>query len=427
MVHARMALIAIILSATSLSKAAEAIVRTGIEDPRLASFDRLMTSFLAERKVPGAAIAVARNGRLVYSRGFGYADVQQKVPVQPNSLFRIASVSKPFTSAAVMLLVQQGKLRLDDHWYPVLRMSPLPGEHLDEGLKQITIRELLQHRGGWDRNKSFDPMFRPVLIARKLGTAPPAGPRQVIQYMLGQPLDFAPGERYAYSNFGYCILGRVIEQVSHEPYDQFVRQHVLLPLGIRDMRLGRSLPQFRAAGEVKYYSHGTGESVFASNLGRPVPWCYGGWNLEAMDSHGGWIASAVDLVRFGCSFDQGAQPAIVLPDSIRQLFARPPGEAGFEPDGKPKVVYYGCGWSVRIVGPGRINTWHNGLFDGTSSLLVRRWDGLTWAVIFNTDRDAKEKVLSDLIDPLLHGAADEVKQWPQKDLFGQYLQPSRGD
>src|SRR6185312_9274408 len=280
----------------------------------------------------------------VYARGFGYADREDKRPVEPNSLFRIASVSKPFTSAAIMRLVQDGKLRLSDRWYPILGLHPRRDQHMDPRIEQITILELLQHRGGWDRSKSFDPMFRSVLIARTLGTAPPAGPEQIIQYMLGQPRDFVPGERYAYSNFGYCILGRVIEKVSHEPYEQYVRQNVLAPLGIRDMRLGRSLPRYRALGEVKYYGHGTGPSVFEENLGQQVPWCYGGWDIEAMDSHGGWIASAVDLVRFGTSFDErstapkaaGWHPAVLSEQSIQQIFARPPGAAGFDVNGKPK-------------------------------------------------------------------------------------------
>lgn len=400
------------VSATASPAGAE-IVSTGPRDSRLGSFDRLMTRFVTEHHVPGAALAVARDGVLVYARGFGYADRETREPVQPNSLFRIASVSKPFTSAAVMQLVQQGKLRLDDKWFPIVGLSPRNDQHLDERLRQITIRELLQHRGGWDRDKSFDPMFRSVLIARTLGTRPPAGQEQIIQYMLGQPLDFAPGQRYAYSNFGYCILGQVIHKVSLEPYGEYVRHHVLAPLGIHDMRLGRSLAQLRAPGEVKYYGRGEGASVFEANLGEKVPWCYGGWDLEAMDAHGGWLASAVDLVKFGAAFDHPGGSRILSAKSIHEIFARPPGEAGYEPNGKPRDVYYAFGWNVRTVGGGKINTWHNGLLDGTSSLLVRRSDGLTWAVLFNASTDQNGKELSGMIDPLLHKAADEVTHWPR--------------
>ena len=401
---------------------ARALVVTGPEDPKLASFDRLMISFIEAHKVPGAALAVARDGQLVYARGFGYADVEAQQPVQPNSLFRIASVSKPFTSAAIMQLVQAGNLKLSDTWYPILGLHPRNDQHLDPRLRQITILELLQHRGGWDRDKSFDPMFRSVLIAKTLGARPPADQEQIIQYMLGQPLDFDPGQRYAYSNFGYCILGQVIHKVSHEPYEQYVRQHVLAPLGIHNMRLGRSLPRYRAPGEVKYYGKGMGTSVFAENLGQKVPWCYGGWDIEAMDAHGGWIASAVDLVRFGAAFDHPEHSKILSARAVEETFARPPGEAGMD-KGKPAVVFYGCGWSVREVGGGKINTWHTGLLDGTSTLLVRRADRLTWAVLFNASEDPQGKNLANQIDPLVHQAADQVKRWPDKDLFPEFLRP----
>ena len=154
-----------------------------------------MTRFCEENKVPGAALAVAYQNRLVYARGFGLADEQQRDPVRPRSLFRIASISKPFTSAAVLQLVERGRLKLEDRVVDVLEVS-LDGVRVppsDARLRQVTIRHLLQHLGGWDRGKSFDPMFRPVRIARELHRAPPAGPDLIIPYMWRLPLDFTPG------------------------------------------------------------------------------------------------------------------------------------------------------------------------------------------------------------------------------------------
>ncbi len=108
----------------------------------------------------------------------------------------------------------------------------------DERLDDITIRHLLQHRGGWDRDKSFDAMFRSVDFAKALGVDPPAGPDTIIRVMLGKPLDFDPGHRYAYSNYGYCLLGRVIEKLSGESYEQYVKTKVLAPIGVTAMRIG---------------------------------------------------------------------------------------------------------------------------------------------------------------------------------------------
>jgi N-acyl-D-amino-acid deacylase len=394
---------------------------TGRANPNLSSFDDLMLSFLRDHKVPGGALAVTRQGKLVYARGFGFADVQNKEPVRPQALFRIASLSKPITAVAILQLVEQGKLKLDDNAFDLLATEP----HLeadakfDERLRQITIQQLLNHTAGWDRDLSFDPMFRSVTIAETLGTPPPAQPPHIIRYMLGRPLDFAPGQRYAYSNFGYCILGRIIERLAGQSYENHVRDTTLRPLGIRTMQIGHTLPPARAPGEVHYYAANDRPArAVVGAPGQPVPQPYGAWYLEAMDAHGGWIASAPDLVKFAAAFDTPESCRLLKMQSITQMFARPPGPAGHDPDGKPKAAYYACGWMVRPVGnAGQANTWHTGQLAGTSTLLVRRHDGLDWAVLFNTDADPAGQSLAAAIDPLLHRAADAVKQWPEYDLF----------
>jgi N-acyl-D-amino-acid deacylase len=171
------------------------------------------------------------------------------------------------------------------------------------------------------------------------------------------------------------------------------------------------------------------------NLGQDVPLPYGTWNLEAMDSHGGWIASAVDLVRFAAAFDDPTHCPILKPASIAEMFARPTGGAGFDAKEKPKAVYYGLGWFVRtkvgaeaakdISTPGDQSTqwhtgaqWHTGSLDGTSTILVRRHDGLCWAVLFNTRNSTPEKAPARLVDPLMHKAANAIQKWPEGDEFG---------
>jgi N-acyl-D-amino-acid deacylase len=347
---------------------------------------------------------------MVYARGFGYADVESREPVQPQSRFRIASISKPITAVAVMQLVEQGKLKLDDKVLEVLKLQPrrVEGTKGDARLLEVTVRHCLEHTGGWDRDRSFDPMFRSVAFARELNLTPPAKACDVIECMLGVPLDFAPGERYAYSNYGYCLLGRVIEQLSGKSYEEYVRESVLAPLGIRDMQIGKTLPEGRAAGEVKYYDGGKGPAVVGEMLGEPVPHPYGAWYLEAMDSHGGWIASAEDLVKFAASFDVPAACPILKPESIAAMFSRPAGPAGYEADGKPKAAYYGLGWNVRPVGENGANTWHTGSLPGTSTLLVRRHDGLDWCVLFNR-RDGKDaKRMSAHADQAINQALNSI-------------------
>jgi N-acyl-D-amino-acid deacylase len=411
-------------------EAPAALPVTGPANPDLAPLDRLMSEFVMDHEVPGAALAVAKNGELVYARGFGYADVEGKIPVQPASLFRIASLSKPITAVAVLQLVEAGKLKLDDPVFAVLKDFPSTQEETagrppvaptkataDPRLGRITVRQLLQHTGGWDSAKSGEPMFRSVAIAEALGVPPPALPPDIIRYMRGRPLDFDPGERCASSNFGYCVLGRIIEKASGQTYEDYVRTRVLAPLGIRTMRLGKTLLKDRAPGEVRYYDEKgrTGPCVFAGMAGEKVPLPYGTWCLEAMDAHGGWLAPAADLVRFASAFGDPAACPVLKAEGIRTMFACPDGPAGHEPDGKPKAAYYACGWMVRPVGKeGRFNAWHAGGFDGASTLLVRRCDGFAWAVLFNCrNGNLKGKDLAAEIDPLVHRAVDAVKDWPR--------------
>ena len=388
-------------------------------------FDREIQKCMAARSVPGGALAVVEEGRLVYARGYGWADRENKIPAKPGSLFRIASISKPFTAVAVLKLVERGKTSLDTGVFDLLALGAEPmqpkGGKFDERWKQITVRHLLQHTGGWDRDKSFDPMFRSRQIAKTLGIASPPGPRDIIRYMLDQPLDFDPGTRYAYSNFGYCILGRVIEKVAGMSYEKFVQSSVLAPIGIQQMRVGASLESKRAEGEVRYYMprDEMTESVFDAHPGR-VPWPYGGFCLETMDAHGGWIASAVDLARFAAAFHDPEHCPLLKPETIRTLHAPPASPVSRNDDGSLKDHYYGCGWLIRPVGTeGKANWWHTGSLPGTYTLLVRRHDGVSWAALFN-QRSDDDKLPDSEIDPALHRAANAVIRWPKFDLFRQY-------
>jgi len=392
---------------------------TGPHVAGLESFDNLMTSFIRKHKVPGATLAVVRGGKIVYARGFGYADPASDERMRPDSLFRIASLSKPITSAAIMQLVDRKKLKLSDRVIAVLNLKPPKSGKVDPRFKKVTVRHLLIHAGGWDRSKSGDPMFRPVRIAKSFGLTPPATARQVARYMLTQPLDFEPGASGAYSNFGYCLLGRIIEAKTKMTYEQYVRKELLAKIDITRMQIGRSLLSKRAKGEVKYHTRGKHKapSVFPP-IGRSVPVQYGGMHVEAMDAHGGWIASAIDLVKFAREFDSPKSSRILSEKSIAATFARP--------DDKKDAAYYAFGWSVRPVGDkGKANTWHTGGFAGSSTLLVRRHDGLDWAVLFNMDTTADGKYLVDKIDPLVHHAANAVKIWPKVDLIDAGLIKSR--
>jgi N-acyl-D-amino-acid deacylase len=398
-----------------LAAATAALAGPARAQPDLAPLDRLMTAFLADHAVPGAALAVARRGRLVYSRAFGLADLDRKTPVRPTSLFRVASVSKPLTAVAVLQLVELGKVRLDDPVmrYVTLRPHLAAGAEVDPRLKDVTVRHCLNHTGGWDRDRSGDPIGIPARIARELGGTPPVSAADVIRYTLGLRLDFDPGARFAYSNVGYLLLGRVVESASGLPYERYVKERVLAPVGVTTTQLGRALPENRPADEVHYYDakRNTGVCLYPPRAGERVPFPDGAGNLEGYEAHGGWVASAVDLVRFAAAFDDPARSRLLSAASVRTMWDRPAGAAGHDAKGEPKPAYYALGWNARPV-TGGVNAWHTGLISGTSTLLVRRPDGFSWAVLFNTDRSSDGRVLSGVIDPLVHRAVGEVTAWP---------------
>jgi len=380
---------------------------TGTPVPELASFDRIIPDLMVKWGIPGGAVAVVKDGRLIYSRGYGYSDLDSATPTAADALFRLASISKPITAAAALKLEEEGKLDLAA---PAFSFRPditePPGTTRDSRIDGITVRQLLWHVGGWDRDASGDPMFNPVGIAQALGVPAPAGCEAVMRFMLGRPLDFAPGTKFVYSNFGYCVLGRVIEKVAGEPYSDYVKEKILAPLGITRMRIGASNREGRAPGEVTYYDRDSTVSVFGGGI---VPWPYGGFFLESFDAVGAWISSAPDLLKFMTAVDGfPTRPDILKPETISLMLTTAPGIWGASP------YYYAMGWLRR---PEQDNWWHDGSLPGTTTLLVRAGNGLAWAALFNARSMKPNSLFAVELDPALWQAVGEVTTWPAGDQF----------
>jgi CubicO group peptidase (beta-lactamase class C family) len=402
-------------SASGGEPADKAIAIAGVATPELKPLDDQITSLMRKWGIPGGAVAVVKDGRLVFAHGYGWADRDAGKAMQPDSLFRIASVTKPFTAVAILALVERGRLDLDAKVLDILKLPGVsPEKAVDKRWKQITIRQLLFHTAGFDRDASFDPMFRPYVIADATKTPAPAGPVAIIRYMLGQRLDFDPGTKHAYSNFGYCLLGRVIEQVTGKAYDEAVQNLVLRPSGITRMKIGRTRLCDRLPDEVRYYAPDNEKvrSVFPDVRER-VTWPYGGFYIEAMDAHGAWVASAIDLLRFASAVDGSRRPGPLKPATVRLIESRPP-----PPLPADAPAYYGLGWWIRPVGHSA-NWSHNGSLPGTMTLLVRAHNGLKWAVLFNLRPEDDGKFLGEM-DGGMWKAAGRVSKWPEGDLFTRY-------
>ena len=213
--------------------------------------DKIIASFLSRYKIKGASVAVTKDGRLVYAKGFGYANEENAEKVEPGHVFRIASISKLITAVAVMHLVEEGKLDLGSKVFG-------PGGILhedkyltyrDRRIENITIQHLLEHKAGWSKYYG-DPVFMPHVVARKMKVSLPVSSEDVIRYALTRKLSYTPGTRYKYSNLGYVVLGQIIEKTTGMVYEDYVRLSLLNPLGIWDMQIGRGHFHEKAANEV---------------------------------------------------------------------------------------------------------------------------------------------------------------------------------
>ncbi|MCH2101314.1 MAG: beta-lactamase family protein, partial [Planctomycetes bacterium] len=258
------ALLILTVFAPAQGKAEPLLPERGSQALQAHAVDQMMRDFVHEHRLPGGSLAIMKDGELLYARAFGWADPDKKIAARPASLYRIASISKPITAVAVLRLVDQGKLDLQESPFERIGLAEeLKHPSRDPRLEEITIEQLLHHRAGWDRGQSFDPMFVPQRVRDHLGSEGPPDQHQIIRFMLDQNLDHDPGTQYAYSNFGYCLLGRVIESCSGMSYEQFVLHELLTPLGITSMRIGRSLPAQAWADEVRYVD-GSGRKTFAA-------------------------------------------------------------------------------------------------------------------------------------------------------------------
>jgi N-acyl-D-amino-acid deacylase len=285
---------------------------------------------------------------------------------------RIASVAKPITLAAVRKLIRDGKLKSSTKVVGYLGVKAPTGKTMATGWSDITVAHLMNHQGGWDRDTAGDPMFKSKEISKSLGITGPAAPSNVITYMAGQPLQFTPGSKEVYSNFGYCLLGRVIEKASGKTYTDYVRSDITGPIGATSIDLGRSLPSARNSGEPVYLDSATTDNVMQPASTVKVRFPDGGFHLEAMDAHGGLTSSAPDLIRF-----------------LQAYWI----------DGQPRKA-------------GVTGTWtFFGSLPGTTSMVHQRNDGVDLAVLFNERTGDASK--DQAIKSMLNAAADSIKSWPK--------------
>lgn len=363
------------------SAAAQTLPEPRLPEPRLpepappehAAMEAAARDFMQLYAVPALSVAIGHAGQIIYRGAFGVADRERNEPLTPMHHFRIASVSKPITSVTIFTLIEQGRLRLGDRVFGpgALLGTDFGGPPYHPGLTDITLEHLLTHTAGGWTNDGNDPMFRNINMSHA----------ELIAWTLkNRPLDHPPGKNYAYSNFGYCVLGRVIEKVTRQGYAAFATEAVLKRCNIEDMTIAGNTLAERRPLEVKYY--GQGENPYDMNVRR-------------MDSHGGWLARPANLVQLAMHVSALTPPPNILkPETIRVMTT--PTAAG---------PGYAKGWAINKAD----NWWHNGSLPGTSTIMVRTHSGFCWAAFTNTSR-RNSKIDGDL-DKLIWDMVGDVKSW----------------
>jgi N-acyl-D-amino-acid deacylase len=382
----------------------EKIPVAGKAGPGLEPFDDAVVKIMERHGVPGAALAITRNGKLVLAKGYGWADAAHGTPAEPDTLFGLASLSKSITAVAVLKLAEQGKLDLDARVFDLLKhIRPPKGARTDPRLANVTVRQCLNHSGGWDRAVNGDPVNWEPQICRAMRLRPPLTPTQFLSFALSIPLDFEPGTDAKYSNVGYVALGEVVAKASGQPYAAFVAEQVFKPMGIKRPALHPLAGKYLVGEAIR---HLAGTLV-------PLP----PMRLPMVDAAGGWSGSVVDVARFLTNID-GSRGQPVLGEKARKwMLEAPPAPLKPRPDG----THFGLGWDS-VVGGKTFGYFKDGSYQGMRTFMKRLPTGVSWVLLYNASMD---------FDPLdmqiAAGTVHEVRRlvekhdkYPDLDLFGEF-------
>ncbi len=322
--------------------------------------DAYVNAEMLRQHIPGLALLVARDGKTVRAQGYGFSNVELQVPVKPETIFQSGSVGKQFTATAVMMLVEEGKIGLDDPMTKYLKDVPA-------SWNQVTIRELLSHTAGFrDYPQNFD--FR-----RDYTEA------QLLKIVEGIPLAFPPGTRWSYANLGYLTLGVLIHQVTGEFYGDFLQQRIFRPLGMSTTRIiseADIIPN-RAAG----YRLVKGEL-------KNQEWVSPTLNTTA---DGALYFSILDLAKWDAAL---YTESLLKRSTLDQMWTITKLK-----NGRPNAGNYGFGWEISNKNGHRVVE-HNGSWQGFETHIARYVDDRLTVVVLTNLGDADPGRITDQVAKL---------------------------
>ena len=340
--------------------------------PELEKMDARIEKFMRKWHIKGASLAVSRNDSLLYAKGYGWADEEEGIPMEPSHILRMASVSKLMTAVGIMVLQDRDSLSIKDTVFGPGGILDTPFFNdlvkCDKNYKKVTVEHLLRHQVGFRR----DPLFSSVDVKNQLGLDHAPTKEDFYGLVLSRKLRWIPGTSQKYSNFGYLLLSEIIENVSGMPYEQFMKEEVLEPAGCFDMHIGGIYYEDKRPNEVRYYTHeGDGKFVeeYTGN-GNMVERCYGGTNLPILSGAGAWCASPAEIARLVASIDgDPGVKDIISHESFLQMIEY------FDEN------TFSLGWNDTTPSKGWNRT---GTLAGTSALVRYYPDGECWIMITNT-------------------------------------------
>lgn len=341
--------------------------------PELHAMDSIMQRYLKRWEIHGAQLAISRHDSLLYARGFGYADKDRQIPMEPSYIMRMASVSKLVTATGIMKLRDMGKIRLSDKVFGpkgILNDTFYVNSIRDKRYFDITVEQLLRHKAGFT-NYAGDAIFSTRYIMQQNHLTTPPDHRTLLRIVLRRHLGYTPGTAQRYCNIGYTLLSLIIEKRTGMSYENFMQRHVLYPAGCYDFHIAGNYLKDRRPNETVYYMHSSSVPVPEfNNSGRMVVRCYGENDITTALGAGAWVASAAELCRLVASIDgDRIVPDVISPQAVKLMTQEMPDHQ------------FSLGWNFTP----RNRPWiRTGSLVGTSALVLRYPDGECWVFITNT-------------------------------------------
>ena len=341
--------------------------------PELHAMDSIMPCYLKRWEIHGAQLAISRHDSLLYARGFGYADKDRQIPMEPSYIMRMASVSKLVTATGIMKLRDMGKIRLSDKVFGpkgILNDTFYVNSIRDKRYFDITVEQLLRHKAGFT-NYAGDAIFSTRYIMQQNHLTTPPDHRTLLRIVLRRHLGYTPGTAQRYCNIGYTLLSLIIEKRTGMSYENFMQRYVLNPAGCYDFHIAGNYLKDRRKNETVYYMHSSSVPVPEfNNSGRMVVRCYGENDITTALGAGAWVASAAELCRLVASIDgDRTVPDVISPQAVKLMTQEMPDHQ------------FSLGWNFTP----RNRPWiRTGSLVGTSALVLRYPDGECWVFITNT-------------------------------------------